>query len=72
MNWSQEAIRNLREILASLYPQISDAGRVVKDAELDVAVLRAPGEVRAGDEQEAVVDGNELRVIAGQDSAELL
>src|SRR5450756_341364 len=32
-------------------------------AELDVAVLRRPGEVGAGDEQETVIDGEELGVV---------
>ena len=35
MNWSPDAIRNLREILASLYPQPGDAMRLVTDAHLD-------------------------------------
>ena len=35
MNWSPDTLRNLREILASLYPQNADATRIVTDAELD-------------------------------------
>jgi V8-like Glu-specific endopeptidase len=35
MDWSRDSIRNLREILARLYPQIGEATRIVTDAGLD-------------------------------------
>jgi hypothetical protein len=43
MLWNRQALINLREILARLYPYERDAHRVAMDAKLDVRLIAIEG-----------------------------
>jgi hypothetical protein len=65
--WLEEEVFDIAEFALD---GLGEVAVVDEDAELDVAVLRAPGEVGAGAEEKAVVDGEELGVIADRAAVE--